>query len=120
MHRPDLLAFLLPLLAAPAFAAETLDCGKIRADGHTFDLSKLGGPHSVVTTRFKPSPPEHYNTTYTLDICKPLKKKGGKKDEECPNGTRGMHKIYQCQSSLANKYSLRYYTLSQVWREGHG
>ncbi|RKL01026.1 hypothetical protein BFJ68_g12525 [Fusarium oxysporum] len=88
MHRPDLLAFLLPLLAAPAFAAETLDCGKIRADGHTFDLSKLGGPHSVVTTRFKPSPPEHYNTTYTLDICKPLKKKGGKKDEECPNGTR--------------------------------
>ncbi|WKT38499.1 hypothetical protein QSH57_000317 [Fusarium oxysporum f. sp. vasinfectum] len=72
----------------PAFAAETLDCGKIRADGHTFDLSKLGGPHSVVTTRFKPSPPEHYNTTYTLDICKPLKKKGGKKDEECPNGTR--------------------------------
>ncbi|KAG4295055.1 hypothetical protein FPRO06_01639 [Fusarium proliferatum] len=73
---------------APVFAAETLDCGKIRADGHTFDLSKLGGPHSVLTTRFKPSPPEHYNTTYTLDICKPLKKKGGKKDEECPNGTR--------------------------------
>jgi hypothetical protein len=95
MHRPDLLAFLLPLLAAPAFAAETLDCGKIRADGHTFDLSKLGGPHSVVTTRFKPSPPEHYNTTYTLDICKPLKKKGGKKDEECPNGTRGVYKIYK-------------------------
>ncbi|KAF4456084.1 hypothetical protein F53441_1699 [Fusarium austroafricanum] len=88
MHRPDLLAFLLPLLATPALSAETLDCGNIRADGHKFDLSKLGGPHSVVTTRFSPSPPLHFNTTYTLDICKPLKKSGGKKTEECPNGTR--------------------------------
>ncbi|KAH6950669.1 hypothetical protein HG530_011324 [Fusarium avenaceum] len=88
MYRPDLLAFLLPLLAAPAYAAETLDCAKIRADGHTFDLSKLGGPHSVVTTRFVPNPPEHYNTTYTLDICKPLKKSGDNKPGECPNGTR--------------------------------
>ncbi|CAF3478966.1 type II membrane protein [Fusarium graminearum] len=87
MYRPDLLAFLLPLLAAPVFSAETLDCGKIRADGHTFDLSKLGGPHSVVTTRYKPNPAGHYNTTYTLDVCKPLKKSGGSKSE-CPNGTR--------------------------------
>ncbi|KAJ4261608.1 type II membrane protein [Fusarium torreyae] len=88
MHRPDLLAFLLPLLAAPAFAAENLDCAKIRADGHTFDLSKLKGPHSVVTTRFTPNPEAHWNTTYTLDVCGPLSKKGGKKTEECPNGTR--------------------------------
>ncbi|KAF5672465.1 autophagy-related protein [Fusarium heterosporum] len=87
MYRPDLLAFLLPLLAAPAYAAETLDCGKIRADGHTFDLSKLGGPHSIVTTRYRPNPPEHYNTTYTVDVCKPLKKTD-KKTSECPNGTR--------------------------------
>lgn len=92
MYRPDLLAFLLPLLAAPAYAAETLDCAKIRADGHTFDLSKLGGPHSIVTTRLVPNPPEHYNTTYTLDICKPLKKSGDNKPGECPNGTRGTYR----------------------------
>ncbi|KAM5343094.1 hypothetical protein ACJ41O_014060 [Fusarium nematophilum] len=89
MHRPDVLAFLLPLLvAAPAYGGETLDCKNIRVDGHTFDLSKLEGPHSVVTTKFQPNPPEHKNTTYTLDICKPLKKSGGPKTEECPNGTR--------------------------------
>ncbi|KAJ3519226.1 hypothetical protein NM208_g14208 [Fusarium decemcellulare] len=87
MHRPDVLAFLLPLLVAPVYGAETLDCAKIRADGHTFDLSKLKGPHSVVTTRYVSSPPEHYNTTYTLDVCGPLQKKG-KNEPECPNGTR--------------------------------
>lgn len=91
MHPPQLSALLLPLLVAPVFGASTLTCENIRADGHTFDLSKLKGPHSVVTTRFEASPPEHYNTTYTLDICGPLKKSGkGSKDEECPNGTRGM------------------------------
>jgi len=113
MYRPDLLAFLLPLLAAPVFAAETLDCGKIRADGHTFDLSKLGGPHSVVTTRYRPNPPEHYNTTYTLDICKPLKKSGGKKSPECPNGTRGALRLYYDYNALLTSSSLRHYTPSQ-------
>ncbi|KAF5025697.1 hypothetical protein F66182_2215 [Fusarium sp. NRRL 66182] len=88
MHRPDLLALLLPLLAGPVFAGETLDCAKIRADGHTFDLSKLGGQHSVVTTRFRPNPAAHYNTTYTLDICKPMDLGDDKKTPHCPNGTR--------------------------------
>lgn len=87
MHRPDLFSFLLPLLATSAYGAENLDCSNIRVDGQKFDLSKLGGAHSVVTTRFEPSIPGHSNTTYTLDVCGPLEKKGANK---CPNGTRGM------------------------------
>ncbi|KAI8687714.1 Autophagy-related protein 27 [Fusarium keratoplasticum] len=85
MHRPELFSFLLPLLATSVYGAENLDCSNIRVDGQKFDLSKLKGAHSVVTTRFEPSTMEHYNTTYTLDVCGPLEKKGANK---CPNGTR--------------------------------
>ncbi|KAK0386373.1 hypothetical protein NLU13_6210 [Sarocladium strictum] len=90
MHRsrvPELLISLL-LVAAPSQQAG-LDCEKIRVDGHTFNLKPLGGPHSVVTSRWEPSSETHFNTTYTVDICQPLKKSGkAKKTEECPNGTR--------------------------------
>ncbi|KAM0430603.1 hypothetical protein ACHAPT_005956 [Fusarium lateritium] len=85
MYRPEIFSFLLPLLATSAYGAETLDCSNIRVDGQKFDLSKLRGAHSVVTTRFEPSIPGHSNTTYTLDVCGPLEKSGANK---CPNGTR--------------------------------
>lgn len=90
MHRPQLAA-LLPLLLAPiASAAGSLSCENVRAGGVSFDLSKLGGPHSVVTSKWESISETHKNTTYTVDICKPLKKSGkAKKNEECPNGTRG-------------------------------
>ncbi|CAM1510480.1 Fc.00g008150.m01.CDS01 [Cosmosporella sp. VM-42] len=89
MHRPQLSALLLPLLLAVEPSSALLDCKKVRAGGVNFDLGKLSGPHSVVTSRWEPSPPLHHNTTYTLDICQPLKKSGkSKKGEECPNGTR--------------------------------
>ncbi|KAH7133355.1 autophagy-related protein 27 [Dactylonectria estremocensis] len=88
MYQPQLSALLLPLLVAPVWGGSTLTCENIRVDGHSFDLSKLGGPHSVVTSRLQSSPPAHFNTTYTLDICKPLKMSGKPKGEECPNGTR--------------------------------
>lgn len=78
-------SLLLTLLLAPAGNA-MLDCSKIRADKYNFDLSKLGGPHSVVTSRWDPDAQVNHNTTFTVDICKPLKKDGKKK---CPNGTRG-------------------------------
>ncbi|KAF7547540.1 hypothetical protein G7046_g8968 [Stylonectria norvegica] len=96
MHRSPLSILVLPLLLVPVSAAASLSCENVRIDGHSFDLSKLGGPHSVVTSRWEPSPPEFFNTTYTLDICKPLKKSdGSKKGSECPNGTRGGHFPYQ-------------------------
>lgn len=67
-----------------------LSCDKIRVDGFNFDLSHLAGPHSVLTSRYESIPKTHHNTTYTLDLCKPLQKSGKEKaTEECPNGTRG-------------------------------
>ncbi|KUI67821.1 Autophagy-related protein 27 [Cytospora mali] len=75
------------LLAAPATAM--LRCEQIRVDGQQFNFKDLGGPHSVVTTQEQPSwePYDYINTTYTLDLCAPLKKDGPRK-ESCPNGSR--------------------------------
>ncbi|KAL0941647.1 autophagy-related protein 27 [Colletotrichum truncatum] len=79
--------FLLGLLFSPLAAAATIDCGHIRVDDVSFNLKPLGGPHSVLTSRWHP--PTFSNTSYTVDICQPLKRKGDvKKDEQCPNGTR--------------------------------
>ena len=65
-----------------------LRCDHVQAGGKKFDFSKLGGPHSVVTSQHKP--PIYLNTTYTVDLCRPLKKaKDAPKRETCPNGTRG-------------------------------
>lgn len=76
--------FLLPFLTA---ATGGLDCTHVRADSIGFDLSKLGGPRSVVNNIFNPA--SSRNTTYTIDICKPLKKvKNIDKDIQCPNGSR--------------------------------
>ncbi|KUI55263.1 Autophagy-related protein 27 [Cytospora mali] len=77
----------LVLLATPATAM--LRCEQIRVDGQQFNFKDLGGPHSVVTTQEQPSwePYDYINTTYTLDLCAPLKKDGPRK-ESCPNGSR--------------------------------
>ncbi|KAF4589792.1 Autophagy-like protein 27 [Ophiocordyceps camponoti-floridani] len=91
MHPPQLstTTLALGLVLAPLRGVAMLRCENVRVDGHSFDLSQLGGPHSVVTSRYESIPDAHHNTTYTLDICKPLKKSGTvKKTEECPNGTR--------------------------------
>lgn len=81
---------LVSLLASHA-SAVMLSCEHIRVDKQSFNLEKLGGPHSVVTTLREP--PSHSNTTYTVDICKPLEKKEESevpKGEQCPTGTRGV------------------------------
>lgn len=102
MHRPQLPGLLSSLLLA-SLPVQAYDCKKLRVDGHTFDLGSLGGPHSVVTTRWESSAQAHFNTTYTVDICKPLKKSGkAKKKEECPNGTRG--KTYRTQERSSDKH----------------
>lgn len=87
MHRPQLASL---LLLAPIPGLAMLSCENVLIDGHSFDLSKLGGPHSVVTSQWEGLAESHLNTTYTVDICAPLKKSGkSKKTEQCPNGTRG-------------------------------
>ncbi|KAL8926023.1 MAG: hypothetical protein Q9208_003164 [Pyrenodesmia sp. 3 TL-2023] len=66
-----------------------LDCSDIRDNKQSFDISALGNPISVMTTVDNSPSPSLTNTTFTIDICKPLKKaKGIPKEEDCPNGTR--------------------------------
>ncbi|KHN98336.1 autophagy-related protein 27 [Metarhizium album ARSEF 1941] len=66
-----------------------LHCENILINGYKFNLEKLKGPHSVVTSKYDSTTHTHHNTTYTLDVCQPLKKSGkSKSKEECPNGTR--------------------------------
>ncbi|KAK1976650.1 autophagy-related protein 27 [Colletotrichum cereale] len=79
--QPTEAAFLLALLMSPLPAASMLDCKHILVDDVAFNLGELGGPHSVVTSRWHP--PTFTNTSYTVDICGPLKRKGDvKKDDE--------------------------------------
>ncbi|KAI4248881.1 MAG: hypothetical protein L6R40_000893 [Gallowayella cf. fulva] len=67
----------------------SLDCSNIRDDKQSFDISALGNPISVMTSEDHSPSPTMTNTTFTIDICKPLKKaKGIPKEEDCPNGSR--------------------------------
>jgi hypothetical protein len=80
-------ALLLSLLLAP-LRATAFQCQRIVADGQRFDLEKLGKPHSVVTSWVNGA--SLHNTTYTIDICGSLKKKGDAKNtEQCPIGSWG-------------------------------
>ncbi|KAI0901205.1 autophagy-related protein 27 [Annulohypoxylon nitens] len=77
----------LSLLLAPLPTEAMFRCNQIVADKQKFDLSALGGPHSVVVSHIIGD--AAHNTTYTVDICRPLKKKGDvKKDEQCTNGAQ--------------------------------
>ncbi|KIX07325.1 uncharacterized protein Z518_01978 [Rhinocladiella mackenziei CBS 650.93] len=78
----------IPLLLLHLAAAVSIDCQHIRVDGKKFDLSKLAGRHSL-SVHDTSRPPAEYNTTWTLDLCAPLKKIQGIKDsDQCPQGTR--------------------------------
>ncbi|EXJ66261.1 uncharacterized protein A1O5_10413 [Cladophialophora psammophila CBS 110553] len=81
---------LLPLLLSLSHlaASVSIDCHHIRVDGKKFDLSKLAGRHSV-NVHDASRPPAEYNTTWTIDLCAPLKKLEGIRDQDqCPGGTR--------------------------------
>ncbi|KAL8915168.1 MAG: hypothetical protein Q9171_000287 [Xanthocarpia ochracea] len=77
-------------LLLPTFTyAMSFDCSSVRDDKQSFDISALGKPISVMTSEDNSPSPTMTNTTFTVDICKPLKKaKGIPKEEDCPNGTR--------------------------------
>lgn len=76
----------LALLATPASAM--LRCDHIQVDSQKFNFKDLAGPHSVVTWQENLPPYDFVNTTYTIDLCAPLKK-DGPASESCPNGARG-------------------------------
>ena len=81
--------FLLAPAAATAAAARVSSvCEEFAVDGDRFDLGALAGPHTAVTHEY--AAPTHRNTTYTLDLCAPLRRKGDVPPaESCPAGTRG-------------------------------
>lgn len=78
---------LLLLLLAVCSHAISLDCSNVRDGGVSFNLKSLGGPHSVY--RIEDHTDTYKNTTFTIDICRPLvREKGIPKKESCPNGAR--------------------------------
>ena len=79
----------VPLLLAQLASAVSMACDNIRVDGKKFDFSKLGGRQSV-WVHDTSKPPAEYNTTWTIDLCQPLKKIDGvRNQDQCPSGTRG-------------------------------
>lgn len=84
-----------PLLAVSflsSFAAATIgfDCTDIVAQKQRFNLGELGGPR--VVHWLQEGEPTSSDYTFSLDICRPLKKHQGQDPhDECPRNTRGMH-----------------------------
>ena len=84
-HCRSLVSFCL--LLTTLTAAVTLDCSDIRDDNQSWNLKPLGGPHAVKSV--DSHPPVEVETTFTIDICRPLKVPKKEIEEEyCPNGTR--------------------------------
>lgn len=88
-HQPSVSPFIALLFPCLTLGL-TLDCKDARDDGVSWDLGELGGPISVMTSEDLLPGTTMKNTTFSVDICKPLQKaKGIPKQEDCPNGTRG-------------------------------
>jgi hypothetical protein len=86
-HAAILSALLFPFLTE---ARGNIYCDNIVADGKSWDLSGLGGPKSVHHTKGDGEGSSWKNVTYTVDICKPLRRSGNvDREKECPHGTRG-------------------------------
>ena len=78
----------LVLIYSTITSAISIDCSDIVVDKKQFNLKVLEGPHALYTVR--KHLPTITNTTFTIDICRPLEKtKGVPKGEDCPNGSRG-------------------------------
>ena len=79
---------LFPLLAT---AYGGFDCNRVVLDNGNakYDFHELGGARAVM--HGFDNIQSWKNTTYTLDLCRPLgKARNRPKGEQCPNGTRGM------------------------------
>ncbi|KAK0748531.1 autophagy-related protein 27 [Apiosordaria backusii] len=81
------MAAVVMITASPTPASATFDCEKLPVDGRTYNFKELAGPHTVVTGEYVA--PSYHNTTYTIDLCGGLKRKGEVgRGERCPDGTR--------------------------------
>ncbi|TVY71387.1 Autophagy-related protein [Lachnellula suecica] len=80
-----LLTLLFPFLSA---ADGNFDCNNLLKDKVPFDFSSLGDARSVMVSNSDKSA-VYTNTTYTIDLCRPLKRVGKiEKEFQCPHGTR--------------------------------
>lgn len=97
----------LPLSIVSLVAGQSFDCKTILADGQAFDISPLEGPHSVVHLHRTPTALK--NTTFTIDLCKPLDRaKSTDKNKECPSSTRGMKSaLFISAETYSNSLRLR-------------
>ena len=83
---PALLSF---LSLAVLTSALSFDCKKIIADGVEFKLEALGGMHSLSWNR--EHDPGYMNTTWNIDICKPLNLPKGRVRDKCGQGTHSQY-----------------------------
>jgi len=78
---------LTSLLLLPAAILASYDCSHVRVDDQSFNLKQLGGPKDVHYAHR--TSPTISNTTFTIDICAPLKYPADTpKSEKCLGGTR--------------------------------
>ncbi|KAI1257337.1 hypothetical protein MGN70_000377 [Eutypa lata] len=75
------------LLLLPQAVTAQFACNNVVADKQKYNFKALDGAHSVVISKDEGA--SYLNTTYTVDICRPLKKTGDvPKHQQCPNGSR--------------------------------
>jgi hypothetical protein len=80
-------AALIAALPSVIDASVGFDCSNIVSQKARWNLSPLAGPRAVHWIR--PGSPSTSNFTFTLDICKPLKRhKGVPAADECVGSTR--------------------------------
>lgn len=90
-------------------AVISLDCSHIRHNHKKYNFEELHGPHSVSVVDHVP--PSIHNSTYTIDLCNPLKKKEGiPREDQCPTGTHGTKPLerFECKEAQRSDISFFY------------
>lgn len=95
------------LLLSSVASAVNLECAKVQVDKKKFDLSKLGGPHSILVQDTEALPSKS-NTTWTIDLCQAIKKPSNVPNaDSCPNYTRGKFFIVPLEADVISQNGLR-------------
>lgn len=85
--RPSSVLLLAAALLPSLISATGFDCGHVNADGYKYDLSDLGGVHSLY--HVEESDEYITNTTYVLNICNILKGASMRRGLKCGTSKNG-------------------------------